>query len=240
MTNGDNGGALQGEVIRTIAQIYGWPDSAPPERVPAKVEPALLERLVGAYLLNDGTTFVVRRDGDKLVGGFPLQPVNELYAASETEYFGKTADYVASFTVAAGKVSGAKFRTGGFERSGPRLDDARSKPLLETAELTARRIADQKPLPASEPAVRKLLAGLASGEPDYGALGAELAEVTRRSLSGLQKNLVEHGELKSLAFVRVGPRGEDVFHADFANGNQVVEILFDDKGLIDRAVIHPR
>jgi CubicO group peptidase (beta-lactamase class C family) len=240
MTNSDNGDALQGEVVRTLAHVYGWPDFAPPERVPAKVEPALLDRLVGAYLLNDGTTFVVRRNGDKLVGGFPLQPVNELYASSETEFFGKTADYAATFTVAAGKVSGAKFRSGGFERSGPRLDEAGSKPLLETAERTARRIADQKPLPASEPAARKLLAGLASGKPDYDALGTKLAEVTRRSLSGLQKDLVELGVLKSLAFVRVGPRGEDVFHADFDNGQQVVEILFDDKGLIDRAVIHPR
>ncbi|MBC8028409.1 MAG: serine hydrolase [Steroidobacteraceae bacterium] len=240
MTNGDNGGALQGEVIRTIAQIYGWPDGAPPERIPAKVEPAILDRLVGAYLLNDGATLVVRRDGDKLVGGFPLQPVNAFYASSETEFFGKASDYVVSFTVVAGKVNGAKFRTGGFERSGPRLDDARSKPLLETAERTARRIAEQKPLPESEPAARKLLAGLASGRPDYDALGKELAELTRRQLPSMHQDLVKLGELRSLVFVSVGPRGEDVFNAEFEKGKQRVEVLLDDAGRIDRAVIQAR
>ncbi len=240
MTNSDNGGALIGEVIRTIAQIYGWPDHAPPERVLAKVDPALLDRFVGAYLLNDGATLVARLDGDKLVGGFPLQPVSAIYPSSETEFFGKTSDFVVSFTVTAGKITGAKFRTEGFERSGPRLDDARAKPLLEAAEFTARRIAEQKPLPASEPAARKLLAGLASGKPDFDALSKDLADLMRQRLPFLHQDLVDLGELKSLVFVSVGPRGDDVFNADFENGKRRVEVVLDGAGLVGRAVIQPR
>ncbi|MET0556564.1 MAG: serine hydrolase [Vicinamibacteria bacterium] len=240
MTNGDNGGALIGEVVRTVAQIYGWPDFAPPERTLAKVEPAALDRLVGAYLLNDGATLVVRRDGEKLLGGFPMQAVNELHASSETEFFGRASDVGASFTVVAGKVSGASFRSEGFERSGPRLDDARAKPLLQAAEFTARRIAEQKPLPASQPAARQWLAGLAKGRPEYDTMARDLAEVTRKQLPSLRQDLLDLGALRSLVFVRVGARGEDLFDADFENGQRRVEMLLDDSGRIERAGIRWR
>jgi hypothetical protein len=240
MTNGDNGGALHGEIVRTLAHIYGWPDFAPVERMPAKVKPEWLDRFAGAWILNDGQPLVIRSGGDRLLVQFPRRPVEEMFPSSDREFFSKKADIVTSFNVTEhGVVTSAKFRNGGFERAGPRADDARSKSLIAAVERQAQRIADQKPLPESEPATRKLLTGLAGGKPDYESLGTELAETTRRSLSGLQKELVALGALKSLVFVRVGPRGEDVFDADFEQGRQVVEILFDDKGLIDRAVIRP-
>jgi CubicO group peptidase (beta-lactamase class C family) len=241
MTNGDNGGPLLGEVVRTLAHVYGWPDFAPVERVAATVKPERLDRFAGAWILNDGQPLVVRNGGDRLLVQFPRRPVEEMFPSSDREFFSKKADTVTSFSVTEhGVVTSAKFRNGGFERAGPRADEARSKSLVAAVERQARRIAEQKPLPESEPAARKWLAGLARGQPDYAAMGTELAEATRRSLTRVQSDLLEIGELKSLVFVRVGPRGEDVFDADFANGQRVVEILFDDKGLIERAVIQRR
>jgi hypothetical protein len=241
MTNSDNGDALQGEVVRTLAQLYGWPDFAPVERVPVSVKPELLDRFAGAWILNDGQPLVIRSGGDRLFVQFPRQPVHEMVPLSDREFFSKTADVVTSFSVTElGVVTAAKFRSGGFERAGPRAEETRSKSLIATVERQAQRITAQKPLPESEPAVRKLLAGLANGKPDYAALGAELADVTRRSLTWQQQELVDLGELKSLVFVRVGPRGEDVFNADFANGQRAVEILLDEAGLIERSVIRSR
>ena len=241
MTNSDNGDALQGEIVRTLAQLYGWPDFAPVERVSATVKSELLERFAGAWILNDGQPLVIRSGGDRLLVQFPRQPVNEMFPSSDREFFSKKADIVASFNVTEhGVVTSVKFRSGGFERAGPRAEETRSKPLIATVERQAQRIVDQKPLPESEPAIRKLLTGLASGKPDYGAFHAELADVTRRSLTWQQQELVELGELKSLVFVRVGPRGEDIFNADFANGQRAVEILVDEAGLIERSVIRSR
>jgi CubicO group peptidase (beta-lactamase class C family) len=241
MTSGDNGGALQGEIVRTLAQLYGWPDFAPVERVPAAVKPEGLDRFAGAWILNDGQPLVVRSRGDRLLVQFPRQPVEEMFPSSDREFFSKKADIVTSFSVAAdGVVTLAKFRNGGFERAGPRADGTRAKSLIATVERQAQRIADQKPLPESEPAARQWLAGLANGKPDYGALRTELAEVTRHSLTWVQEELVGLGEVKSFLFVRVGPRGEDVFDVEFANGRRVVEILFDEKGLIERAVVRPQ
>jgi CubicO group peptidase (beta-lactamase class C family) len=241
MTNGDNGGALQGEIVRTLAQLYGWPDFAPVERTLASVKPEGLDRFAGAWILNDGQPLVIRSGGDRLFVQFPRQPMDEMFPSSDREFFSRKADTVTSFSIAEnGVVTSAKFRNGGFERAGQRADEPRSKSLIAAVERQAQRIAEQKPLPESEPAVRKLLAGLASGKPDYDALRTELADATRRSLTWVQEDLVGLGELKSIVFVRVGPRGEDIFDAEFANGQRAVEILFDEKGLIERSLIRPR
>lgn len=241
MTNGDRGSELFGEVMRTIAQMYQWPDFAPPERVLAEVKPEVLDRYVGAYLLNDGASLVVRKDGARLLAEIPGQPVNELFPASETYFFAKSADNAVGFVVdAEGKVTGAKFRTDGFERAGNRLDDARSRGLVENAERTARRIAAQQPSPQSEPALRKMIASLAKGTPDYASMSPQLADITRQHLPALQKDLAALGELKTLTFVRVGPRGADHFDADFEKGGLSVWVALDAEGRVIGANREPR
>ncbi len=54
MTNSDNGGQLAGEILRTIAYEYKWPDFGPAEREITKADPAdpkVLDGYVGAYEL---------------------------------------------------------------------------------------------------------------------------------------------------------------------------------------------
>jgi hypothetical protein len=241
MTNGDNGSELFGDVIRTVAHLYRWPDHAPPERVLASAAPARLSRYTGAYLLNDGATLVIHDAGGKLVGQTPKSPPYELFPSSEREFFARVSDTVVSFGVAAdGVVAEAKLRVGGFERAGPRLEGMRAKPLVEAAARTWRRIADQKPMPESEAALRNLFAGLASGKPAYDTMGEDFAALTRRMMPFLQAETVKLGELKSLVFVRVGSRGEDVFHADFEHGRRRADILFDDRGRIDNVMVQDR
>lgn len=241
MTNGDNGGELYGEILRTLAHLYRWPDFAPPERVLASVRSDVLDRYTGAWILNDGQPLVIRKGVDRLFAQFPKQPVVEVFPASESEFFGRNLDLGVSFLVAAdGTVKVAKFRTGGFERAGPRADAVQSKSLLDAAEGQARRIAAQKPEPKSDAAARKLLAALASGKPDYDALGAELAQTIRTQLPSRQSELVALGELKSVEFLRVGARAEDVFNAEFENGKLRVEVRLDDEGRIERFTIAPR
>lgn len=240
MTNGDRGGELFGDIFRTIAQLYQWPDFAPTERTLAEVKPELFDQYVGAYLLNDGSQLVVRKDGARLIAEIPGQPANELFPSSETTFFAKSADNTVGFVVTGDKVTGAKYRTAGFERAGDRLDATRSRELVESAERTAKRIAEQKPLPQSEAAVRKLLTGLATGNPDYASMGPQLADLTRQHLPSLKKDVSAMGELRKVTFLRVGPRGADHFDADFEKGGFQVWVTFDAEGRVVGANLEPR
>ena len=111
--------------------------------------------------------------------------------------------------------------------------------MIASAEQTAQRFKDQKPHPDSEAALRQMLAGLASGKPDYERMAPRLAEVTRAQLPGLQKQLAELGALKTLKFVRVAPAGDDEYDADFENGGLRTSLRLNDEGRIESAWLRP-
>ena len=241
MTNSDSGGGLMGEVMRTIAHIYQWPDFAPATRTLADVKPESLDRYIGAYELNDGANYVIRKDGNRLVGReFWRTPV-ALFPSSDRELFAKDVDEVLSFTLDAnGAPTAVKLRLDGWERDGRRAEASRSRQLLASDEMTSQRIKDQKPHPLSEPAIRQLLAGLVSGKPDYSRMAPEFANVTREQLPGLQKWLSDLGALKSLTFVRVQPQGGDDFDAEFENGALRIGLGVNDDGRIEGAGLSPK
>jgi CubicO group peptidase (beta-lactamase class C family) len=85
MTNGDQGGTLGNEILRSIAREYGWPDYKPTERTLAKVNPEMFSAYVGEFSVN-GTVRITTENG-KLYVQPPGQPKSELYPSSETEYF---------------------------------------------------------------------------------------------------------------------------------------------------------
>jgi len=241
MTNSDSGGRLMDEVMRTIAHVYQWPDYAPITRTLAVVKPELLDRYLGGYELNDGTVYVVRKDADRLVGHEIGRAPTALFPSSETALFAKERNLVASFTLDdKGAVTAIRHRLGDWERSGPRLEEGRSRKFIASAERTALRVKDQKPHPDSEAALRQLLAGVASGKPDYERMSPRLAEVTRTQLPGLQKTLVELGALKSLKFVRVSSGGDDEYDADFEKGGLRTSLFLNDEGRIEIAWLRPR
>ena len=49
MTNGDRGGFLANEILRTVAYTYHWPDFAPLERAVAPIAAARLDKFIGYY-----------------------------------------------------------------------------------------------------------------------------------------------------------------------------------------------
>ena len=148
MTNGDNGGGLMYEVLRTIAQVYQWPDFGPPTRVAATVKPAALDRLLGVYELEDKAMYVLRRDGERIVGHvLGSEPVIML-ASAENELFAREVNVVASFSGdAKGAMTSLRHKLNGWERSGQRVDDARARNALASIERAAKRFAEQKPDP---------------------------------------------------------------------------------------------
>lgn len=84
--------------------------------------------------------------------------------------------------------------------------------------------------PGSEAAIRRLVAGLASGSPDYDRLSPPFAEIVRRDLPGTHRLVSSLGELKSMTFRGRGAMGDDVYSLVFANGELTMSAALDAEG----------
>jgi CubicO group peptidase (beta-lactamase class C family) len=83
LTNGGGGGPLCDEIVRSAAQVYGWPDFHPAEHTLARVSPSQYDNLIGTY------DFIkVTRDGDDLMAEVPIGTRKQkLFPESATRYF---------------------------------------------------------------------------------------------------------------------------------------------------------
>jgi hypothetical protein len=95
------------------------------------------------------------------------------------------------------------------------------------------------PLAGSEAAVRQLVAGATTGQPDYGAMTDQFAELTRQHLPRAQTMFAELGELRSVTFREVDMMGGDVYDVAFANGALVMAVLLGPDGKIAGGSISP-
>ena len=242
MTNSDSGDGIMGDLMRTIAHVYQWPDFAPPLRTLSKIRPELLDRYVGAYDLDDGSAYVVRKNGDGLIGQAIGYSPHALFPSSDVEFFAKDVDAVVTFALdAKGAAQSIRHQLGGWQvRTGPRVDEARARQLVATVERIAQRFKDQTPRPESESAIRQLLGGLASGKPEYDRMMPKFAELARQELPRWQQFLGSLGALRSVGFYRVSEEGGDDYDADFENGKLRLRVQLSDDGRIDSVQFQPR
>jgi len=120
MTNGDNGGRLMTEVLRSIAREYGWLTHQPKQKTVVRVNPASLAPLVGRYELRPGKTLAVVLEGEKLIVVDGPERV-ELHPESELRFFELVEEHEIVF------VKGA---------------DGKATHMLIDGELKAPRVAD--------------------------------------------------------------------------------------------------
>ena len=86
MTNGDRGGFLASEVLRSIAREYGWPAFQPAEKKVVVVDPKALALFEGRYELRPGKFLDVKLEAGTLFAGDEDGKV-ELFPESETRFF---------------------------------------------------------------------------------------------------------------------------------------------------------
>jgi hypothetical protein len=91
------------------------------------------------------------------------------------------------------------------------------------------------PPPGYETAMRKLIAGYLSGQPDYSIMAPAFADQTRRDLSRFHAELMPLGELLSVKFRRPMMGGGE-FVLRFANGSRMMPIVLDQDGKIVAAL----
>ena len=95
------------------------------------------------------------------------------------------------------------------------------------------------PTVGTEAALRSLVAGLASGSPDYKKLSPQFAEVVRGDLPMTHPLFSSMGELKSVTFRGRGSNGDDFYHLVFANGGVTMSAVLDAKGRMTGGVLQP-
>jgi DNA-binding CsgD family transcriptional regulator len=95
------------------------------------------------------------------------------------------------------------------------------------------------PTVGTEAALRRLVAGLASGSPDYDRLSPRFAEVVRRDLPMTHRLFSSMGELKSVTFRERGPMNDDVYNLVFANGGVIMSAALDADGRMAGGILQP-
>jgi CubicO group peptidase (beta-lactamase class C family) len=118
------------QMAMRIADIYladklapEEPKPKPPERVAAKLDPAIYEAYVGRYLLDGRTVVTVSKEGDRLMGQLAGQPKAEMIPQSETRFFVKENNAEITFERDdKGKVVRLAMTIGGQNQSAKRLD----------------------------------------------------------------------------------------------------------------------
>lgn len=96
-----------------------------------------------------------------------------------------------------------------------------------------------RPTAGTEAALRRLVAGLASGAPDYDKLSPQFAEIVRRDLPMTHPMFRAFGALKSVTFRERGPMGDDAYDLVFANGAVIMSAALDDQGRMAGGILRP-
>jgi len=95
------------------------------------------------------------------------------------------------------------------------------------------------PAAGTEAALRRLVAGLASGSPDYDRLSPQFAQIVRRDLPMTHAMFNGMGELRSVTFRGRGERGDDIYDLVFANGGVTMSAVLDADGRIVGGILRP-
>jgi hypothetical protein len=86
------------------------------------------------------------------------------------------------------------------------------------------------PTAGTEAALRTLVAGLASGSPDYDKLSPQFGELVRHDLPMTHPMFSSMGALKSITFRERGSMGDDVYNLVFAKGAVTMSAKLDAQG----------
>jgi hypothetical protein len=208
-----------------------------PTRQKVAVDAAVLDGHAGFYQLNDDTVFTVTREADHLLTHLPGQQHVAFFAQSPTEFFADVVDAQITFVQGErGSATSAILHQAGGHFPMQRVDAATAQQI---ANRLAEKVKSQTANPGTEAALRRLIEGIVSGEPNYDEMSAALAEATRQQLPKLQPGLAELREVQSVRFLGVGAQGEDVYSVRHENGASHWRIALDSKGTISTAWVSP-
>jgi hypothetical protein len=210
--------------------------AAPPkERVAVDLDPAVLDRLIGDYLLPPNNVLSITRDGNRLFAQLIGQKKDEIFAQTENEFFYKMIDAGISFQHDAhGRTIGLVLHLNGTDSPASRIDPTTARQIsLANTE----KIQGQTATPGSEAALRRLIDGFRTGKPPYEEMTPKLADLTRRNLPQMQAAMTQLGAVRSIEFHGVSEQGWDIYYVKHENGKTQWRIVLGADGLIAGALV---
>lgn len=174
-----------------------------------------LERYAGYYELRDESVMRIWRDGDHFLTQLPGQPAVEIFPQGERDFFAKAVDAQITFNDTGGPATGLVLHQNGKDHPALRLEEAVAK--QRAAEL-AERIRNQTPASGTESELRRHIAEMQAGTPDYARMSPELADAVRATVATVQRLLKSLGAVQSVQFKSVGPAGGDAYEVKFEHG----------------------
>jgi DNA-binding CsgD family transcriptional regulator len=145
--------------------------------------------------------------------------------------FTRVAVVGVAIMIFVGAIMLALLQPAAFSQAGNNQPVARPEELAITP--------GSRPTPGTEVVLRRLVAGLASGSPDYDRLSPQFAEVVRRDLPTTHPLFSSMGELKSVTFRGRGPMGDDVYDLVFAKGGVRMSVALDADGRMTGGMLQP-
>ncbi|MHC2333337.1 glyoxalase superfamily protein [Bradyrhizobium sp. USDA 4454] len=212
---------------------------SPPEAVRQEiaVETAVLDGYAGFYQLNEQSILTVSREDQHLVMQLTGQPSVPFFAESQTDFFARLVDARVSFVAGPDRrATSLLLHQNGRDMRMTRVDPAKAKNVTDRI---AERMKSQTAAPGTEVALRRLIDGIVSGNPDYEAMSPGLAAATREQLPNLQLGLGDLGAIETTRFLGVGAQGEDVYSVRHENGASHWRIALDPNGIISTAWVSP-
>jgi hypothetical protein len=192
---------------------------SPGDRKEISVDAATLDRYVGKYQIMANHILTVTREGSQLNARITGQPELPIYAETPSRFFWKVVDAQVTFAVDdSGPASSATIHQNGRDLVAQRLDDASAQALDRQL---AERVSSQQPQSGSEAALRKSVASIAAGAPNYADMSEPLQDAVRQQLPMFESFAKENGPLQSADFRGVTGTGADKYLVTYQSGKQL-------------------
>ena len=246
LSNGEHGGTLAADVVRSTARAYHWPDFQPISGHSVALAPGALAGLVGVYRASADNTVVITRQRDELslvqIGSragpqrlYPQSRDRYLVGATATENYPETAEMQALFIRGADRsartlklvLDGSHVMT-----SATRVSVADEQQVLERLAQVTLRYQKQLPAPGGAQALRRLIADMARGKPEAAHVAAGFAEVIRLDRIPNARIFSALGPIISIAYDGTSPGGSDAYRVQFANGDCFIHLQMNTDGEI--------
>jgi bla regulator protein blaR1 len=223
--------------LLAVAADVGPPNATTSSEAPVAIvlDSAVLDRYSGDYQLAPSAVLAVTREGNHLFAQLTGQRKAEIFAQSESEFFYKIVKAQISFeSDAEGRTTGLVLHQNGVNITGPRIDTAVAQQI---AAATTAKIQSQTATPGSEAALRRLIAGISSGKPNFAEMSPALANATRQQLPQLEASMTHLGAVQSVEFHGVGNQGWDIYDVKQEHGSSQWRIALGADGIITGALV---
>jgi DNA-binding beta-propeller fold protein YncE len=198
---------------------------------PIEVDPKVIARYVGVYQASATQIVIIGMDGNQLTAKVGPPPQVAL-PESDTKFFVLGMEIEFPKVAEGGHADQLTLSQGPRVTGFKRVDDEAAKPLLAAAAAQDKRMKDNTPLPGSEEALRKLIAGAQSGKPD----DAMLAPGGQQFLPQFQQQVSQMGTVKSIRFQAVGSAGPDIYQVESEKGAWMCRIWMAADGKVERVL----